>query len=111
MDKLKIKEINKRLSKGNMSKGELLALRVEIANELTERQMDSLIKLQKRINHAIYECRDCADAKFKYTHKDGDEKELFIADCGKEDCTYAEYLETQADRASDIDLMLKKMLE
>ena len=93
-----------------ISKNELFELETLIKNELEETENKRLEKLGKRVRYAIYECRYCADAKFKYTYKDGDEKELFVRDCEREECPYLEFFKGQ-DKLSEIDLILKKMLE
>jgi hypothetical protein len=110
MDALKIKEINKRIIKGQISKKELFELEQSIKKELENIVSEKLEKLGSKVRHTLYECRYCADAKFKYKYEDGEEKELFVSDCAREECPYAEYFKDQ-NKANEIDLLLKKMLE
>lgn len=79
-----------------MSKKELLKEIERIEDKIKFVQdADKLERYETRLTKAksyFYECRGCDHSKTEtYIGKDGEEKERFLRDCGKEKCPYHDY--------------------
>ena len=94
MKKEEIRKITKKVNNIDMTKKELFQLEDKIDNLLlSDNSNMGLTSLKREVKHTLYECRDCADAKYEYTiNKAGEEKESFVDDCGRDTCPYIDYL-------------------
>ncbi|HHX60654.1 MAG TPA: hypothetical protein GX707_08065 [Epulopiscium sp.] len=114
MDKIKARETMTRLHSNSMTKKELFELEKEIDDEiLSGNNYHYLHRLKLKCRHKLYECRECAEAKFEIVsdEKLKEDKELFIKDCERDKCPYRDHFENLAEQKKDIiGELLKEML-
>ncbi len=89
-----------------MSKAELLKEMKRLADKIKATK-DTAVQYRykqryKMARRHFYECRLCADARTEtYIGSDGDERELYVQDCGLEVCPYHDYFVDLANGVED----------